>query len=365
MHQKQNRITVRIFSVLFACAVLCCWLWPRAEFSAGERRKLAQLPTFTVQRFLNGKYASEFESFALDQFPLRESWRTLKALFSREIYRRPDNNGIYLEKGYAAQLEYPLSTDSIDHAAQRFGDLYQQYLEGTAGNVYLSIVPDKGYFLAEENGYPAMDYAALVARLREGMPYAQYIDIFPTLSLGDYYKTDTHWRQEALADTAAALASGMGTTLADTYTAVSVEVPFYGVYRGQSALPLPADSLQYITNETIEGCTVYDGENGKDIPVYNLEKAAGRDPYEMYLSGSLSLITVTNPNSDSGKKLILFRDSFGSSIAPYLFEAYDSVTLVDPRYMVPDYLGRFVDFEDSDVLFLFSTLVLNNSETIK
>ena len=152
MHQKQNRITVRIFSVLFACAVLCCWLWPRAEFSAGERRKLAQLPTFTVQRFLNGKYASEFESFALDQFPLRESWRTLKALFSREIYRRPDNNGIYLEKGYAAQLEYPLNTDSIDHAAQRFGYLYQQYLEGTAGNVYLSIVPDKGYFLAEENG---------------------------------------------------------------------------------------------------------------------------------------------------------------------------------------------------------------------
>ena len=365
MKQMKNRIAVWVFSAFFAAAALCCWLWPRGDFSASERRKLAQLPEFTAQSFFSGRFASDFESFTLDQFPMRDGFRTLKALFSRHIFHKADNNGIYVENSCAAQLEYPLNTDSIDHAAQRFSYLYQRYLEGNSGNVYLSVIPDKGFFLAAENGYPALDYDALVSRLRDGMPFARYIDIFPTLSLEDYYRTDTHWRQEALADTSAALAQGMGMTLEDNYTVETPDIPFYGVYRGQSALPLPAESIRYVTNETIESCTVYDGENGKEIPVYDMEKAAGRDPYEMYLSGPLSLITVTNPNSDSGKKLIIFRDSFGSSIAPYLFEAYDTVTLVDPRYMVPDYLGRFLEFEDSDILFLFSTLVLNNSETIK
>mgnify|MGYP000103969344 FL=1 len=96
-----------------------------------------------------------------------------------------------------------------------------------------------------------------------------------------------------------------------------------------------------------------------------MEKAYGKDPYQMFLSGSISLMTIENPNAKTDKELIIFRDSFGSSISPLLVEGYAKITLVDIRYIVPDYLGRFVNFEGSDVLFLYSTLVLNNSETIQ
>ena len=85
----------------------------------------------------------------------------------------------------------------------------------------------------------------------------------------------------------------------------------------------------------------------------------------MFLSGSLSLLTIENPNTRTDKKLIMFRDSFGSSIAPLLISGYSQITLVDIRYIHPDYLGQFVDFESCDVLFLYSTLVLNHSDTIK
>ena len=53
------------------------------------------------------------------------------------------------------------------------------------------------------------------------------------------------------------------------------------------------------------------------------------------------------------------------SIAPLLISGYSKITLVDIRYIHPDYLARFIDFEGCDVLFLYSTLVLNNSETLK
>ena len=85
----------------------------------------------------------------------------------------------------------------------------------------------------------------------------------------------------------------------------------------------------------------------------------------MFLSGSLSLITIENPNATTDKELVIFRDSFGSSIAPLLVEGYAKVTLVDIRYVASDLVGRFVDFENQDVLFLYSTLVLNNSVTLK
>ena len=83
------------------------------------------------------------------------------------------------------------------------------------------------------------------------------------------------------------------------------------------------------------------------------------DPYEFFLSGPISLLTMENPATEGSRELILFRDSFGSSIAPLLLDGYSKITLVDIRYIHPDLLGKFIDFQGCDVLFLYSSLVLN------
>ena len=110
---------------------------------------------------------SDFEGYALDQFPLRDEWRTLKALNRLYVYRQKDNNGVYIKDGYAAKLEYPMNEGSIDHAAERFRYLYENFMADAGARVYLSVIPDKNYFLAETNGYPAIDYEAFVEALRE------------------------------------------------------------------------------------------------------------------------------------------------------------------------------------------------------
>jgi len=48
-----------------------------------------------------------------------------------------------------------------------------------------------------------------------------------------------------------------------------------------------------------------------------------------------------------------------------LAQSYAKVTAVDIRYMMPAMVGNFVDFTDADVLFLYSSTVLNNSITLK
>ena len=85
----------------------------------------------------------------------------------------------------------------------------------------------------------------------------------------------------------------------------------------------------------------------------------------VFLGGSKSLISIENPNAKTDRELVMFRDSFGSSIAPLLAEDYAKITLVDIRYLPVERIGNYIDFKDQDVLFLYSTSVLNHSETLK
>ena len=115
----------------------------------------------------------------------------------------------------------------------------------------------------------------------------------------------------------------------------------------------------------ISGATVYNAETGATGGIYDFGKLQSKDPYEFFLSGAAALLTVENPSAEEEKELVIFRDSFGSAIAPYLIEGYSKVTLVDTRYIAPALLGDYVDFTNCDVLFLYSTLVLNESSVLK
>ena len=79
------------------------WLLPARELSQAERRPLAQMPAISGQTILNGKFMTGFEKYALDQFPLRDGFRTIKSLFHFYGLHQLDNNGIYLAKGYAVK----------------------------------------------------------------------------------------------------------------------------------------------------------------------------------------------------------------------------------------------------------------------
>ena len=96
-----------------------------------------------------------------------------------------------------------------------------------------------------------------------------------------------------------------------------------------------------------------------------MTKLDSRDLYDVYLSGAKALLTIENPNAGTGRELVIFRDSFGSSIAPLLLTDYAKVTLVDIRYVQPELLEQYLDFHGQDVLFLYSTLVLNSSAALK
>ena len=309
----------------------------------------------------------DFELYAKDQFPLRDSFRSLKAMTRYYLLRQKENNDIYIADGYAAKIEYPLNGKAIKQATDKFREIYDDYMRGTDDNVYYSVIPDKNYFMADKHGYPVMDYDRLVDLMRQGMDFADYIDIFPALSLDDYYRTDLHWKQENLGPVVDRLGEAMGRAdqLSDRYTETVHDKPFNGVYAGQSALPLESDRIVCLQNDATAASTVHRLDNDTSAPVYQLDKLTGRDPYDVYLGGALPVLTIENPLARTDRELVIFRDSFGSSLAPLLLEGYAKITLIDIRYMNSSLIGDFVTFTDQDVLFFYNTIILNASVMFK
>lgn len=358
-----KKIIVICTSAFLMVLTVLCLLLPDEEISAAERRPLEQFPEMTIKSVLSGDFMDEFEEYATDQFPFREMWRSLKAKVVYGVLGQKDNNELYLSQGHLTKIEYPLNEKSVLRASAVFEEIYEKNLKEKQCKVYLSIIPDKNYYLGEE--HLQMDYEKLADTMQSELPMMTYIDIWELLEADDYYKTDSHWRQEKLIDVAERLLENMGSARSLTYQVETLSEPFYGVYYGQSALKVLPDEIYYLTNNTLESFQVYDYENQKVSAVYDMEKAAGEDPYEMFLSGPISLLEIQNPEARSERELVIFRDSFGSSIAPLLAEGYAKVTLVDIRYISSSRVGSMIDFSNADVLFLYSTSVLNHSETIK
>ena len=367
MKQKiSNAITVTVFFLVIYGLLIANLISPDKAISYSERRELAKAPEFSYEKLLDGEWLKGYEKYFLDQFVLRDKFRGLKAFTNYYLFREKDNNGIYVVDGVIYKIEYPLNEKSVLNAAKKLNEVYDKYLTGK--RVSYAIIPDKNYFTAEEHGYLALDYDKMLEIMKSNVKNMTYIDLFEHLEIDDYYKTDIHWSQDKIVDIADLILSGFGQDKYaswDTYEEKSL-YPFYGSYYGQSALNLKPDTIVYLTNDALEKAVVYDHIDKTYSRVYMEEFFGGVDSYDFFMSGAKSLLTVTNPNAKTDRELIIFRDSYGSSIAPLLLKGYSKVTLVDLRYLRTDILDNYLDFSvDCDVLFLYNTLILNNSYMLK
>ncbi len=361
MKKVKYILTVAVFVCLIFGFALGQLLLPDRANSETERRELAQAPELSAKALFNRQFSDDLESYLLDQFPLREGFRTVNALFRFDVLRQMDSNGIFLKDGGIYKTETVTNTDQIQYAARLYNTVCQDLLSEC--NVYFTVVPDKSWFVREE-GRPTLDYDGLFSIMRSSVTGARYIDILDTLSADKYYRTDTHWMQPALFDTVAALARAMGTedalTPESAYTARTLS-PFRGVYLGQAAVPVPPDSLTYLTSPDTDAAIV-SGPMYKYDTLYPTELFEGMDGYDVFLGGTQPIIEIECPGARTDRELYIFRDSFGSSLAPLFAGAYKKITVIDLRYVSSAYLPNAVTFTPgSDVLFINSTLVLNTA----
>lgn len=355
MKRKASIATAAVFlAVLFGFSLLHLAL-PDREVSRSERRRLAQLPP------LSSGFSDKLEEYMLDQFPLREQLRTVNSLVRLYGLGQADIHGIYLQGGGAFRMDGPLQEKQVRHAAAVFSAVQEKYFPSLPAHYV--IVPDKN--AKAETSRPRLDTETMRGIVREALPGMTEIDIWDLLSADDYYKTDPHWRQERLLPVAAAICEALGADAPGTFTEKTLS-PFYGAYYGQAALPMAPDTLTYLESADTKAAEVTGPELDGAQPVYRPELLDGTDGYDVFLSGAQAILTVTSPNVHNGRHLVLFRDSFGSSLAPLLLGSFERITLVDLRYISAARLTDYADLSDAtDVLYLCSTAVWNNGGTLR
>lgn len=325
------------------------------EISVSERRKLSSIPNFE----LTSDYVTKMDKYLLEQFPFRDTFRSIKANFNYNILRKYDNNGIYIKDNYIYKSNYPTNEKSINKFINNI-EYFKNILPNQ--NMYLMIIPDKNYYL-DDNNFLHINYDYIYDQM--DVVDINKIDIRNILSINDYYETDTHWRQENLSKVVKQMSSVMNFAYEDEEYDIHTYDKFYGVYYGESALNRKPETLHYLTNDTIMNARVEYLENNNLNTIYNYDKLNGIDAYEVYLDGASALIKIYNDKNNSGKELIVFRDSFGSSLIPLLVNYYSTITVIDNRYINSSEILQRVDFKNQDVLFVYSTLIVNNSSSLK
>jgi len=340
---------ITIFSFLHLCL-------KDDSISSTERRKLTTFPKFK----LTSEYIIEVDDYLLDHFPFRDTFRGIKAKFNYNILNKLDNNGIYLKDNYIFKSNYPTNNKSINNFINKTNKIKDMF--NANNNVYMMIVPDKNYYLDEEL-FMHIDYNHIYNEINK--LNINNIDIRDIMNLNDYYETDTHWKQENIQKIIKRLSEKIDFEYKEIDYKINSYDKFYGVYYGESAINRSPETIKYLTNDIIDNAYVKYLENDKLTKVYNIDNLSSLDSYEVYLDGASSFIEITNEKCDKTRELVIFRDSFGSSITPLLIPYYSKITLIDNRYINSNIFKNFIEFNNQDILFIYSTLIVNDSYSLK
>lgn len=352
-----DKIFISLFLIFISFFTLSGIIIKDKETSETERRKLEQLPELNKKDILDKSYMEDLDKYFLDQFPFRDDMRSLKANFNYNILRQLDNNDITVKDKYIFKNEFPTNKESIDNFIEKTNNIIAKLPNK---NIYLGIIPDKNYYI-DDKLFLNIDYDYLYNKVKDETD-TNFMDFRPTLKLSSYYRTDTHWQQNKLKSVVNLLNKEMNLNNKWNYKMRKVR-DFYGVYYGQSALNIIPDTITYMTNDTILDAKVeYYGSD--EIEIYINHKKSF-DKYDIFLSGAEPFIKIKNFRAKEDRELVIFRDSFASSLTPLLLESYSKITLIDTRYIDSKNYKKLIEFKDQDILFLYSTLIVNNSFTLK
>ena len=362
----KNIILIILFLMLIIFGFILNVLEEDKAMSISERRYLKQLPK--IENLFKGSYSNEFEEYAMDQFIRRDDFRRIKELFHFNVLRQNDNNGLFIQGGSIYKQVGSLNEKEIDKAILLYKKLANKYFNDV-DNIYFSIIPDKTYYL-EDNDL-RIDYELLESKMVKGLyEKMSYIDIMDILDETNYYRTDSHWKQEELKPVADYLLKELGTNKSLTIDSIEEKGEFLGVYGNQLiGSNVEKDKLKYIVNDTIKSAYTYNYETNQNGNVYDEDKwSTSTDKYDYFVSGAAPIIEIVNTLNKDGKELIMFRDSYGSSIAPLLLEGYSKIILIDSRYIHSNFIQNIISFDDlenTDILFIHSTTILNEASILK
>ena len=334
-------------AALFVAFIFGLAIWfifnPKLDYSSSEKRYLQKFPEVSLSSVSSGDFGTEFESYFADHFPARNLWVGFNAYYALGT----GNNGaagVYnCSDGYL--INKPVSVkNNVDKNVSAVIDFKQNL-----GKIPVTVM------LAPSTGYVASDKLPVIhdrynddryinnakSDLAEsGISFVDLRDSFKeAYENGEqlYYRTDHHWTTAGAYLGYTKLCAALGKKpIAKTDLNVEIYPNFYGTTYSTSGFWLTGpDEIQVWSNPkntTNIKVKITDGTETKTSDsLYFYSHLSEDDKYPVFLDGNHAITEITNSKAPEGT-ILLVKDSFSHSLAPFLAENYRKVILVDMRY---------------------------------
>ena len=335
-------------AVLFVAFIFGLAIWfvvnPKADYSSAEKRYLQQFPETSVDTVLSGEFSEKFETYFADHFPQRNMWVGLNSYYNLGIGLN-GRNGVYNSAdGYL--INVPVDKENYVRKNIRVLAEFKEKIGDVPMTVMLA--PSTGYIATDKlplihDSYNDDTYFAETAKTL-GESGVNFVDLRETFKqkyaegVQLYYRTDHHWTTDGAYEGYVKLCEKLGVQPADKDSfAKTAYGGFYGTTYSTSGYWLTKpDSITVYDNQenTDKNITVKISEDGKDNhygSMFFYNHIDEDDKYPVFLDGNHALTEIQNKNAKNGT-IVVIKDSFSHSLAPFLAENYSKVVLVDLRY---------------------------------
>lgn len=336
MTKRSSWVQIIIFISFIALFFVLGLALPDKGFSERENRELTQAPTFSFDALFSKKFATKFESYTTDQFPLRDSWTTLKARCEIAVGKY-ENKGIYLCSGdalieaYEAPDKKQLDTNITtvkNFAANADVPVYFALIPSNS-EIHSDLVPKNAPNASQKD---VIDYCYANSG-------AYNIDVLSDLkSHADeyiYYRTDHHWTSLGAYYGYETIMRSMGYTATplSSFSPQTVSDEFYGTVYSKSGISwVKPDTIEILAEqETSTEVTNFSMNEPVAGTMYDTALLEKKDMYSMFMGGNTPLVTIKTKNIDAPSVLII-RDSYMNSLIPYLQNNYSEIHVMDLRY---------------------------------
>ena len=329
----------------------------------------AQKPAPTLASLADGSFAEGLERWYADQFPGRDLWITADLTFQRALGVR-EMNGVYLgADGYL--LEAPAQEDAAQ-LGQTEAAICAFAAQHPDIRLTAAIVPNAWGVLSEKlpAGAPVEDQKALIDAIDQAMPDVRTANLTEALrsrrSEPLYYRTDHHWTSLAARYAFETLSAQLDLQPVRSYTVYPVSDSFEGTLAAKTGSHAALDTIEiYVPDTDVQYAVTYADTQTTICSLYDRAKLAEKNQYEVFFGGNHARVDIQT-TADTGRTLLLLKDSYANCFVQFLTPYYDRILMIDPRYFYDD-LGALLRRErvtDALILYNYNTFVQDHALSV-
>ncbi len=383
--RKTQIVLLALCGALLLALGLALCLLPQQQFSPEENRTLTTAPSFSFNTLFDGSLTRQLADFCADQFPLRSAFVRLKA-GTELLLGKQENNGILLgSDGYLiTKQEYTTDDRLVLEQNVRAVRRFEQVMEHARIPFTFAVVPRSLDVNTQKlpSLYDPTNTDAVWSWLQDACTQENTTADILTAPLHQsaengeavWYRTDHHWTAQGAYHAYVALGDLLGYEpyAAQDFEPTVVCEDFLGTTYASSGMRwIPAENItlwRFDGDEALQTDIIEGGESRTIQGLYDFTALETHDKYRVFLGGTNAVIRVSDPTRQQLPTLLLLKDSFSQSLAPFLARHYQ-LLLIDPRtFMVPSgqsFYDCVLDQHPDQILLLYGIDTLCESTSLK